>query len=323
MSQTSPPEPASPWDPPPSATSPSNEATAPAGRTGWKQWAAAGAVAAVVAVGAGVGISLAGGGDGGSVAAAGPGGAAAVAGYGGPGGMGFPGGMGTTGTISAIDGSTITVEATAFGSSETTTMTVETSGDTTVTESVAGTVSDLAAGDNVVVMGATADGVVTAERIVDSGDVAAAGPGMGPRPDGDGDAQGGGTGMGLPGRTASESGSGSSSGAPAGAPAGGPDGDRGVPTMGTISSIDGDTVVVATADGTKVTVKTSDATTVTVTRAISVEDLAKGDTIMVTGTTSGTTVTAESIRKGELGMGRGFGGGPGQAPPAGGAPRAD
>ena len=50
------------------------------------------------------------------------------------------------------------------------------------------------------------------------------------------------------------------------------------------------------------------------------EDLAKGDTIMVTGTTSGTTVTAESIRKGELGMGRGFGGGPGQAPPAGGAP---
>ncbi len=313
MNDPAPPDPQrSPWDGPtaaPAAT-PAPEGPA-ASRTGWKQWAAAGVVAAVVAVGAGVGISLAGGDDSSSVAARGPA-AAAASGYGGDltGRPGFPGAMGTAGTITAIDGSTITVEAAAAPggtSTETSTVKVATTDETTVTESVSGSVDDLAEGDHVTVMGTTADGAVTAQRIVDSRDVESSFGG------------GGGGQMGTPPSLPDGAEQGSLPDAPTGTPpSGGFPG--GAPTAGTIASIDGDTVVVETSDGTKVTVTVTDDTEVSITEQISVGDLAEGDTVMVAGTTSGSTVAAETIRKGELGGGGAFGGGPGMTPPAGGTP---
>lgn len=168
MNQPAPPDPQpSPWDTPTADAGPAAEGPA-ASRSGWKQWAAAGVVAAVVAVGAGAGISLAGGDDSPAAGPQGPAGAASAYGLG-PGGRGgFPGGMGTSGTITGIDGATITLEATTPGSTDTSTVTVKTTDDTTVSESVEGSRSDLAEGDNVLVMGTSADGAVTAQRIVDS-----------------------------------------------------------------------------------------------------------------------------------------------------------
>lgn len=285
------------WDGDP-ATSPPPAVEPAAARAGWKQWAAAGVVAAVLAGGAGLAISLTGGDDADAVATQDT---AAAATSGGAGDQaGFPGGRGTAGTITAIDGSTLTIEATARDSGDTSTVTVETTDETTVTESVEGSLADLAAGDNVVVTGTSADGTVIAERIVDSGDLEATGPGAGGRtgtpPEGMGTPP---EGMGTP---------------PEGM--GTPPEGMGTPTVGTIASIDGSTLVVETSDGESVTVTATDDTTITVTEELTVADLATGDTITVTGTTTDATVSATSIRKGELGMGGGFGG-PGMAPPEG------
>ncbi|MFY0406198.1 DUF5666 domain-containing protein [Solicola sp. PLA-1-18] len=87
----------------------------------------------------------------------------AQAGQGGPGGSGGgPGGSGsmTSGTITAVDGDTVTLETT-----DGSTVTVTTDSDTTVTTSTEGTVSDLAAGDTVQVQGEESDGSVTATSI--------------------------------------------------------------------------------------------------------------------------------------------------------------
>jgi hypothetical protein len=68
------------------------------------------------------------------------------------------------------------------------------------------------------------------------------------------------------------------------------------------------------------TITTSSATTVTVTKKITVSDLAKGDTVRVAGATANGTVTATSIRSGDLagGFGGSRGGGFGGPPDGGG-----
>jgi hypothetical protein len=301
MTEPAPPSPQpSPWDGD-TASSPPPAVEPTAARTGWKQWAAAGVVAAVLAGGVGIAISLTGGDNADAVATQDS--AAAAAGDAGT-QAGFPGGRGTAGTITSIDGSTLTLEATARDSGDTSTVTVETSDETTVSESVEGSLADLEEGDNVLIMGTSADGTVTAQRIVDSGDVEATGPGAG-----------GGTGAPPEGMGTPPEGMGTP---PEGM--GTPPEGMGTPTVGTIASIDGSTFVVETSDGGSVTVTASDDTTITVTKQLTMDDLATGDTITVTGTTSDATVSASSIRKGELGVGGGFGGpggGPGMAPPEG------
>ncbi|MEZ5309784.1 MAG: hypothetical protein R2735_04175 [Microthrixaceae bacterium] len=87
-----------------------------------------------------------------------------------------------TGKVTAVEGSTMTIESTD-GSGSVNSTRITTNDDTVFTESVEGTVSDLSVGDNVVVMGTTTDGAqtdgslieraVTARRIIDSGDMEA------------------------------------------------------------------------------------------------------------------------------------------------------
>jgi len=257
------------------------------------------AVGAAVVIGGGSGS----GSNDGATASAANAGTGNVVGYGQfpGGGGGFPGGMGTAGTVSAIDGSTLTVT----GQDDTET-TVKTTDDTTVTRTSEGELSDLAVGDNVVVMGETDGDAVAAQTITDSGDQAATttfrGPGGGQEgtppsgaPDGSGEGQAPPDGQGFPG------------------------GQGGMPTAGEITKIDGGTITVKTADGTIVTVTTSDDTTVSVTEEIEVSDIAEGDTVVVMGETADDVVTADAIRVGDLGAG-GFrmnGGTPPQGMPGG------
>ena len=46
-------------------------------------------------------------------------------------------------------------------------------------------------------------------------------------------------------------------------------------------------------------------TTISVTKAITLADLEVGDTVSAIGTTDGSTVTADTVQKGDLGFGRG------------------
>ena len=85
--------------------------------------------------------------------------------------------------------------------------------------------------------------------------------------------------------------------------AGGPGGDL---TAGTITGIDGDTITLTLADGSTVKVTSRSDTTVTTSETSSVSDLAKGDTITVSGTKdSDGNVTATTVREGDAGFGGG------------------
>jgi hypothetical protein len=281
-----------------------DDATAPApaerSSPGWKAWVAAGAVAAVVAVGAG--FVLGNQSDDGAGAPA----AASTDASGNTASVqrgSFPGGMGTAGTVSAVDGSTLTV--TGQDDAETT---VQTTDETVVTRSAEGDLSDLAVGDQILVMGETSGDAVAAQRIVDSGDEEAT-VGFGPA---------GGPPSGTPPTGTVTEGELPDGQAP---PTGGAD-QPGAPTSGEITKIDGDTITVKTDDGT-VTVTTSDDTEVSTTETIEVSDIAEGDTVVVMGETADDVVTAKSIRVGDLGAGgfRPEGAPPdGATPPAGAAP---
>ena len=144
-----------------------------------------------------------------------------------------------------------------------------TSDTTTYTDTVDGTLSDLAVGDNVVVTGSTSGDQLAATAIVDRGTLETGGGfgGGGGAPNGtlpegftppDGSVPAGFT---PPGGTA-----------PAGgAPAGGRGGPGGGFTAGQIASIDGSTVTVTTRDGSTVKVTTDASTTVQVTKQIALQ----------------------------------------------------
>lgn len=285
-------------------------------KRGLKQWAVAGIVAALIAVGAGAGITVLGDTDDtASVSAtASTEQAGATAANGQAGQSRIPGGPGTRGTITAIDDSSLTVEATDQ-SGVTSTVTVETTDDTAVTESVEGSLADVAEGDHVMVMGSTTDAGVTAERVVDNGDLEISGPGggMGAPPSG---AQ---PPTGSPDGSTSSDGEVTGGSVPSGQPPVGAPGGMGGGTAGTVTAVSTDGFTVETGDGSSVKVSVTADTTISITKVLKVSDLAKGDTVMVVGATTDSTVTASTIRRGELGAG-GFGGGPGMTPPAGGTP---
>jgi hypothetical protein len=105
-----------------------------------------------------------------------------------------------------------------------------------------------------------------------------------------------------------------SASSPSGVPAGFDQGQRpdgaanglGDLTMGTIASIDGNTMTVTLADGTTTTITTTTDTTVTTTADGTVSDLATGDTVTVAGSAgSDGTVAATSISEGTTGFGGG------------------
>jgi hypothetical protein len=278
----------------------------------WKSWVAAGVVAAAFVAGGILAVTIAGHGkDSPTVQTASA--AQQTPTYAGPNGAGrFNGrfgGRGTQGKITGIKGTTLTLERTDF-SGATSTMTVTTDADTKVTETVSGAVSDIAVGDNIIVVGPSNAGAVTATNIVDNGDQALAFQGRadGQAPDGSG-----GTPPSLP------------NGAQGGQRFFGPRGSGDL-TAGTVTDVNGSTITVKTVAGDTVTVTTTADTTVTVTKTIKVSDLAVGDTVRVEGTTTGSTVAADAIRKGDLGFRGGFrrpdGGAPDGSQPGGARPGA-
>lgn len=197
-------------------------------------------------------------------------------------GPGRPGGRGpgARGTVTAIDGATLTVETERGG-----TVTVTTTDETAVVETTEGDLADIAAGDTVRVMGRTGDdGTVSARAVVD---VTAAREGADDEapPEGEGGEQRG----------------------------------RRPGVAGTIESVDGTSFTVTTSDGETVTVTTDDDTAFAVTTALTVADIEVGDTIGVRGTAeeaSEDTVTARGIVIGELGLGHHRGGPPPEGGPA-------
>jgi hypothetical protein len=82
-----------------------------------------------------------------------------------------------------------------------------------------------------------------------------------------------------------------------------------------VKSIDGTTITVESADGSTVTVSTTADTTISVTKTITLGDLEVGDTVTAMGETDGSTVTADTVQKGDFGFGGGRFRGPDGAPP--------
>jgi Cu/Ag efflux protein CusF len=215
--------------------------------------------------------------------------------------------QGTRGTVTKIDGSDITVETTDQSGTKSTTV-VRTSGDTTYTQSVSGSITDLKTGDSIVVTGQSSNGAVTATAINDTGSMTFG------RRNGNGNGN-------------SSGGPPNFSGAPPNGgnfPNGGQGGARGPGgnfTIGQIKAIDGSTITLSSFNGDSVTVTTTGTTTFTVTKSASLSDVKVGDTIAAAGNSSNGVVTATNVRIGDTGFGPGgfgFGGGGfgGRRPPA-------
>lgn len=231
-------------------------ATQPAARPrSTRSWITAGVVAVAIAAGSVFGINAV------SSHSASSSAQTMQAGGAGRGGAG----MGTQGTITAINGSAITVR-TSSGSTK-----VTTTSSTAVSVAKTGTVADIVAGDHVIVIGSTSGAKVTATQIVDRGKTSTTTTGQ---PAAGGAPRGGGV---LP---------------PGG---GGPQsGSAGRPTDGTVTKVDGSTLTVKGADGTTSTVSTGSTTKVTVESTASLSDLAAGDAVQVmgqTGTSGAVTAT--------------------------------
>ena len=295
---------------PPAAPTPAP--ASPSGRTRptLRTWIASGLGAAVLGVAAIGGVSYAAN----HAATTGTAATASADGQGAPGAMGGGpgGGGGGGGTITAIDGSTLTVTLTAMGpqssSSSGTATTVVTSSDTTFSATTTGSLSDVQAGDHVLVMGTTAeDGTVAATAIVDQGTQAVSdGPGAGGAPpdqaSGSSDQQ---SGMPTGAPPDQQSGSRDQSGQQPGGN-GQQSGMPGRPTAGTVTAFDGSTLTLTTTDGSTVQVTTSSSTTVSVVHTSTLADLAVGDSVRVMGSTgSDGTLTATAVREGADAMGPG------------------
>lgn len=257
-----------------------------------------------------------------------------------------------TGKVTAVEGSTMTIESTD-GSGSVNSTRITTNDDTVFTESVEGTVSDLSVGDNVVVMGTTTDGAqtdgslieraVTARRIIDSGDMEASeqmpgGHGMGAPPNGsDGQPPSDGSGTppadfqppaGVDGEAPADWQPPTDGSIPADGQSGQPpqaptDETRPVGriTTGQIKALDGSVLTVTTADGSTVKVDITDDTSITITRRIKRSAIKVGDTISASGTKDGEVLAATTVRRGDIGFGGPGIGGPDAGGPSVGDPR--
>jgi hypothetical protein len=284
------------------------ETPPPAKKPMWKSWLAAGIVAAAFAVGAIIAVTLTGhhgaGNDAvqisstdnnGNTSSGDPNTGQNGTGNGGQFARRFQD-RGAAGTITAIDGKTLTLETHDF-SGDTGTAKVVTTDDTKFTEMADGKVADIKVGDNVLVTTDDTTGAasVTATNIVDNGDQPAGF--FRPR---------------------------SGNGADGQAPPDGqtpPDGQNAGPGLrnfadgglraGEVTKVDGSTITIKTVQGDPVTVATNADTKISVTKTISLSDLEVGDTVRAEGSTTDGTVNADSVRKGDLGGFRGaFPGGP-------------
>jgi hypothetical protein len=168
---------------------------------------------------------------------------------------------GVFGTVSAINGSTLTLNSKGFGPNATaTTYTVDATNATVTKNGAASSLSNISMGDSISVQGTVSGTSVTATSIRD----------------------------GMIGRMGMKPG-----------------------VLGTVASVSGNSLTVTSKmgpSGGTGTTYTVDATNATVTKngaSSSVTNIIVGDTVMVQGTVSGTSVTATSIRDGMPQGGRG------------------
>jgi hypothetical protein len=325
---------------PSTAASPNEPSSTPKSSSDVKTWVVAGAVAAIVAIAVVVGLGATGKKSSATATATAPQPAGNATGPGDAAGR-RPFGNGVSGTVTKIDGTTLTVTSdvpdfargggsgsgagpgSGYGGPPTgspstaTTYTVQTGPSTTFTKAEAGTMSELEKGQTVIVAGPNTNGTIAATQITQTeGSAFGGAAGRGGMPGGGGGAPG----SDSPG--ANGSGTGNGSGGYGRRP--GLGGPRGGFAIGTITAVKGTTLTLKLATGGTATVTTSSSTKVTVTDKVTLAAIAKGDQIRATGTVSGTTVKATAVRIGELG-GPGLfagrrGAHDGGAPPMGAAP---
>jgi hypothetical protein len=284
------------------------EGEPPKQRPGWLAWAIGAGVIVVAVAAFFVTKSIAGSGGSTPAAASTGNGQTSNGGAGGYGGQSGSGGFqgrfpGTSGQITAIDGTTLTVKDRRNQSVK-----VTTSDSTRVTIEKTVTVSDIASGDRISVTGTKSGTTVAASRIAitdlqlpapGSGSQSGTTPGSGPN----GSQNGFGPPGGFNGR-----------GGPPATDANGNPINRanrrpGGFTFGTVTKVDGGTITISGFDGSTTTVTTTSSTTVTKSVQGSFSDLKVGQTVRATGATgSDGTVAATSINEGSGGFGF-FGGG--------------
>jgi hypothetical protein len=83
-------------------------------------------------------------------------------------------------------------------------------------------------------------------------------------------------------------------------PGGGPGGQPANLTIGTIESISGDTFKVKTESGDSVKVQVVDDTSIRINKEGTIQDLAKGDNVVVNGQRDGDTIEAENVGSGMM-----------------------
>jgi hypothetical protein len=170
---------------------------------------------------------------------------------------------GVFGTVSAVNGTTLTVTSkggpTNQGSTGTT-YTVNASGATVMKDGATSTVSAIATGDTVMVQGAISGTTVTATKINDG--MMQGGPGMGKA--------GGGALASLQG--------------------------NGEPVVGgSVTAISGDSLTVTNKSNVTYSVDATNATVIVKNATSSLADISTGDNVVVQGTVNGTAVTASTI----------------------------
>jgi hypothetical protein len=191
--------------------------------------------------------------------------------------------------------------------------TVLTDSSTTVTRSVAASVSDIKVGDQITVTGAVTGSTVAADRVADLGDQSANGgpngSGRTPTTDANGnpvgrtrptDQSGNTIPRGQNGQNGQNGGGNGQNGNGAGF------------TAGQVTAVSGPTITITGRNGTTYTVTTTPSTTLTRTVSGTVADLKVGDTVTAVGTTEPNgTVSATRVTEGAGGNGGFGGGGPG------------
>lgn len=297
---------------PPPVTHVEPEESPPASRPAWFAWAVGAGIVAIAVGAFFVTKAVAGGGS--SPAAASTGNSNSNAGNGSSFQSRFPG---ASGRITAIDGSTLTLQDRQNRSVK-----VTTTGGTRVTLEKTVAVSDIAKGDRISVTGKRSGTTIAATRVAIADLQATA-------PDGNG-AQGGATpgygpqGFGPNGFGGRQRGEGppvtDANGNPTGVAPDVTNGrTRGDFAFGTVTSIVGDKITISGFDGSSITVTTTSSTTVTKNVPGSFSDLEVGQNVRAIGTTgSDGTVAATSISEGADGFAA-FGGSRG-GPPAQGTP---
>lgn len=295
-----------PTDAIPEGTTPPMPPTPPAASSA-KSWLIAGGAAIVAAAIAIAVMSLVGHSK--STDSTSPGGAQATSAAATTGGR-----SGAMGTVTSVSGSSfmLKTQASPFdrngsGSNhaDRESYKVTTTGSTRITESVTGKASDLAKGDNIVIIGAPSDtgttnGTITASRIMQmpSGALqsrrranAPGGSGQSPPTNGQGGGFPGGRRGNGPGGSGGFMGNG-----------------RGGFAAGTITAITDTSVTVKSASGDLVTATIDADTTVQITKTIPFSAIKAGDTVRVVGKITGARIVATSISVGD----NGFGFGPGR-----------